>query len=161
MSDNKDAQHAHEGPDGKHHGHKHEVEISVNGKQFKVQEGPVSVKHLKHLADIPHQDVLGREVGGNFHPYAQDGEVQVRSGEVFESRPHEITIWIDKQKFELKSPEITVLELLKLAGDDPNQTTLELKEGNKLDKLTDLNKVLCLKNGMRFVVIHKEPTPVS
>jgi hypothetical protein len=77
------------------------------------------------------------------------------------SHPHEITIWIDKQKFEIQTHELTVAKLLELAGDDPQQTTLELKEGNKLEEFTDPNKVLCLKNGMRFVVFHKEPTPVS
>jgi hypothetical protein len=161
MSNNNDAPPAHEGSDEKHHEHHHEVEISINGKQFRLHEGPVGVIHLKHLAGIPHEDVLGKEVGGKFHPFAQDGEAHIRSGEVLLSHPHEITIWIDKQKFEIHEHELTVAKLLELAGDDPQQTTLELKEGNKLEEFTDLNKVLCLRNGMRFVVFHKEPTPVS
>jgi uncharacterized ubiquitin-like protein YukD len=79
----------------------------------------------------------------------------------FKKHDQEITIWIDKQKFEVKSHEMTVTQLLELAGDDPKQTTLALKEGNHLEKFTDLNKIICLKNGMHFVVFHNEPTPVS
>jgi len=119
------------------------------------------VEHLKHLASIPREDILGKEVGGKFHPFAQDVEVHVRAGEVFVSRPHTITIWIDKQKFELHTHERTVAQLLELAGDDPNQTTLKLKEGNKLEEFTNSNQIVCLRNGMRFVVFHNEPTPVS
>jgi len=151
----------HEGPDEKHHGHNHEVEISINGKHFKVHEGPTSVKHLKHLAEIPHEDVLGKEVEGKFHPLDQDGEIDIRGGEKFVSRPHEITIWIDKEKFEVTAHEMTVAQLLELAKDDPKQTTLELKQGHELVKFTDLAQVICLKNGMKFIVIHNEPTPVS
>jgi uncharacterized protein YabE (DUF348 family) len=161
MSEHKDAPPAHEGPGEEHHGHHHEVEISINGKHFKVHEVPTSVKQLKHLAGIPHEDVLGQEVGGKFHPFAQDGEVHIHGGEVFLSRSHEITIWIDKQKFELTTHELTVAQLLELAKDDPKQTTLELKKGNELEKFLDLNQIICLKYGMRFVVIHNEPTPVS
>jgi hypothetical protein len=151
----------HEGPDEKHHGHNHEVEISINDKHFNVHEGLTSVKHLKHLAGIPHEDVLGKEVEGKFHPLDQDGEVHIHGGENFVSRPREITIWIDKQKFELTTHEMTAAQLLELAKDDPKQTTLELKKGNELEKFLDPNQIICLKNGMKFVVIHNEPTPVS
>ena len=79
----------------------------------------------------------------------------------FKKHGHDITIWIDKQKFEIKVHELTVAQLLDLAKDDPKETTLVLKEGNHQEKLTDLTTVICLKNGMRFAVYHNEPTPVS
>jgi hypothetical protein len=79
----------------------------------------------------------------------------------FKKHGSEVAIWIDKQKFELKTHELTVAQLLELAGDDPKETTLVLKEGNQQVKLADLTKVICLVNGMRFAVYHNEPTPVS
>jgi len=164
MADSNIAPQAHEGPAEKHHGHEHhhhEVEIQINGKHYKAYEGPTSVKQLKHLAEIPQEDILGREVEGKFHHLDQDGEVHVRAGEVFVSRPRKITIYIDKEKFEVETHELTVAQLLELAKDDPKQTTLALKLGNELEKFADLNKIICLKNGMKFVVFHNEPTPVS
>ena len=58
--------------------------------------------------------------------------------------------------------ELTVKQLIvDYAKEDPTKTTLALKEGNNLVKYTDLNQVVPLKNGMHFVLLHNEPTPVS
>ena len=46
-------------------------------------------------------------------------------------------------------------------GEDPAETTLVLKEGNELEKLTDLDKAFRPKEGAHFVVYHNSPTPVS
>jgi hypothetical protein len=73
----------------------------------------------------------------------------------------QIVIFIDKQQFKLEDREYTPRELLTLAGDDPAETTLVLKDGNGLVKLTDVDKPLRLKNGQHFVVFHNSPTPVS
>lgn len=73
----------------------------------------------------------------------------------------EIVIFIDQQQFKLEDREYTPRELLTLAGDDPPETTLVLKHGNELTKLTDLDKPIQLKNGEHFVVYHNSPTPVS
>lgn len=76
-------------------------------------------------------------------------------------KPEKIVFFIDKQKFEWDTNQITVAKLFELAGDDPKETTMALKEGNDLHKYTDLNTSVDLKNGMKFVVLHNEPTPVS
>jgi len=73
----------------------------------------------------------------------------------------EIVIFIDQQQFKLEDREYTPRELLTLAGDDPRETTLVLKHGNELEKLTDFDKLIRLKNGEHFVVFHNSPTPVS
>ena len=73
----------------------------------------------------------------------------------------QIVIFIDQQQFKLEDREYTPRELLKFAGDDPAETTLVRKHGNQLDKLTDLDKPIGLKNGEHFVVFHNSPTPVS
>ena len=71
-----------------------------------------------------------------------------------------IEFYIDKQKFTTDNDVQTAGELLKLASEDPAETTLVLKEGKELFKYDD-NQKITLKNGMSFVVFHDGPTPVS
>ena len=71
-----------------------------------------------------------------------------------------IEIYIDKEKFTIDNEKQTAAELLKLAKEDPAETTLVLKLGNDLVKFKDDDDVI-LKNGMQFVVFHDGPTPVS
>ena len=71
-----------------------------------------------------------------------------------------IEFYIDKEKFTIDNEKQTAAELLKLAKEDPAETTLVLKLGNDLEKFKDDDDVI-LKNGMQFVVFHDGPTPVS
>jgi len=73
----------------------------------------------------------------------------------------EVVIFIDQQEFKIESRPYTPRELLTLAEEDPSETTLVLRHGHELEKLTDLDKPIGLKNGMHFVVFHNAPTPVS
>ena len=72
-----------------------------------------------------------------------------------------LVFFIDQQQFKLTEGEYTVRELLVLAGEDPSETTLVLRHGNDLTKLTDLDQRIEIKNGTHFVVFHNGPTPVS
>ena len=72
-----------------------------------------------------------------------------------------VVFFIDQQQFKIEEGEYTVRDLLVLAGEDPNETTLVLRHGNELTKLTDLDQRLEIKNGTHFVVFHNGPTPVS
>ncbi len=75
---------------------------------------------------------------------------------------NEINFFIDKQQFKVTVTELTVKQLLEeYAKENSSETTLVLKSGNDLTKLTDLNQSIELKNGMKFFVYHNEPTPVS
>jgi hypothetical protein len=76
-------------------------------------------------------------------------------------KSEKIVFFIDKQKFEWDSNQITVSKLFELASEDPKETTMALKEGNDIHKYTDMNATVDLKNGMKFIVFHNEPTPVS
>lgn len=77
-----------------------------------------------------------------------------------ESDP-KVVIHIDQQQFKLEDRAYTPRELLELAAENPAETTLVLKHGHELNKLSDLDKPLQLKNGMHFVVFHNSPVPVS
>ncbi|MBI4005732.1 MAG: multiubiquitin domain-containing protein [Gammaproteobacteria bacterium] len=72
----------------------------------------------------------------------------------------EIVFFIDKEKFTTDDKTQTAAQLLKLAKEDPAETTLVLKKGNDLTKFKD-EDIVTIKNGMHFVVFHDGPTPVS
>jgi hypothetical protein len=79
-----------------------------------------------------------------------------------EKSKKKIVFFIDKQKFETDQERLTVRALLvDFAKEDPSETTLVLKKGNELKKLTDLDEVIEMKNGMHFLIYHNTPTPVS
>lgn len=73
----------------------------------------------------------------------------------------EVVFFIDQQRFEINDREYTPRELLRLAGEDPEETTLVQRHGNELMKLTDLDQAIRIKDGTHFVVFHNGPTPVS
>jgi hypothetical protein len=80
------------------------------------------------------------------------------------SKTHEakrVIIFIDQQQIKIEDREYTPRELLILAGEDPNETTLVRKHGNELEKLTDVDRPIEVKSGTHFVVFHNAPTPVS
>ena len=71
-----------------------------------------------------------------------------------------IEIYIDQEKFTIDNEKQTAADLLKLAKEDPTETTLVLKLGKDLVKFKDDEDII-LKNGMQFVVFHDGPTSVS
>jgi hypothetical protein len=76
--------------------------------------------------------------------------------------PDQTVFFIDKEKFTVDVPSLTVKQLIEdYAKEDPNKTTLALKVGNDTPKYKDQNEVITLKNGMHFVLFHNEPTTVS
>jgi hypothetical protein len=73
-----------------------------------------------------------------------------------------VVFFIDKEKFESDQADLSVRTLLvDYAKEDPAQTTLATKHGNDLKKYTDLDEVVRVENGMKFVVLHNTPTTVS
>lgn len=73
-----------------------------------------------------------------------------------------VVFFIDKEKFESETADISVRVLLTdFAKEDPTQTTLVLNKGNDRTKLTDLDQIIHLENGMKFLVYHNTPTTVS
>lgn len=75
--------------------------------------------------------------------------------------PPTFVYFVDQEKFESTSETITVRQILVDAKEDPATTTLVEKAGHETIKHADLNEVIHLKNGMKFVVFHNGPTPVS
>lgn len=79
-----------------------------------------------------------------------------------EEKPKKVVFFIDKEKFESDQADLSVRTLLvDFAKEDPIQTTLATKHGNDLKKYTDLDEVVHVENGMKFVVLHNTPTTVS
>ncbi len=77
-------------------------------------------------------------------------------------KPERIVYFIDKEKFETDQDQLSVRFLLvEQAKEDPSLTTLTLKDGNNTHKYTNLDELVLIKNGMKFVVFHNDPTSVS
>ena len=72
-----------------------------------------------------------------------------------------IVFFVDQEKFEVDVGTLTVRQILELAKEDPTKTTLVEKDGHEIIKHPNLDEVITLKNGMKFVVFHNDPTPVS
>lgn len=75
--------------------------------------------------------------------------------------PPKFVFFVDQEKFETDRETLSVRQILELAKEDPASTTLVEKVGHETIKHTDLNEIIHLKNGMKFVVFHNSPTPVS
>lgn len=77
-------------------------------------------------------------------------------------KKHKTVFFIDKEKFETDQEYLSVKTLLvEFAKEDPASTTLVLKKGSELIKLTNLEQLIEMKDGMHFLVYHNGPTPVS
>lgn len=72
-----------------------------------------------------------------------------------------VVIFIDMEKFKVDSEEVSVRALLTMAKEDPETSTLVERHGNDNTPHENLDEIIKLKNGMKFVVFHKKPTPVS
>jgi len=127
----------HEVQGGHNHGHHNEVEISINAKHFKVHEGPNSVKHLKQIAEIPHEDVLDKEVEGKLHPLDQDGEVHIHGGEIFVSRKKLVEITINNKPRKTHPGKNTVTHLRTLGEVPADEVLAEFKHGQFVDLADD------------------------
>ena len=70
--------------------------------------------------------------------------------------------FVDKQKFETEDDQLSVRFLLvDQAKEDPAEATLALRKGNDTHKYKDLEELVPIENGMKFVVFHNDPTTVS
>lgn len=70
--------------------------------------------------------------------------------------------FIEQEKFETDQEQLSVRHLLvEDAKEDPATTTLGIRHGNDITKYTNLDELIPIKNGMRFIIFHNEPTPVS
>jgi hypothetical protein len=99
--------------------------------------------------------------GGSAPSFTSGDPMTNTAGKPAQPGKHEVVIHIDQEQFKVERTEMTVRELLTLAGEDPAETTLVLRHGNEQHKYTSLDEVVPLENGMHFVVFHNSPTPVS
>lgn len=76
-------------PDTKHQEHHHqEVVIKINKGEHKTHSGKNAVEHLKHLGDVPKQEVLSEFKNHRFFDFGNEGHVEIHGGEIFVSHHH-------------------------------------------------------------------------
>jgi len=63
------------------------VEITIDGKQYKIHRGRATVADIKALAGIPLAYQLDQDVNGVLTPLDQAGSVTIKPGDVFVSYP--------------------------------------------------------------------------
>lgn len=79
-----------------------------------------------------------------------------------DKKPQKTVFFIDAEKFETDKDELSVRTLLvEYAKEDPTKTTLALRDGRELIKFTDVEQLIKMRDGMKFIVFHNDPTPVS
>jgi hypothetical protein len=143
------------------------VVFFIDDTEFKTEHHHLTVKVL--LVDFakldPAHALLARRHGNEVIVYKDLEEIiHIENGIRFfsEKIEREIIFFIDKQEFKTNEHHFTVrILLVDFAKEDPTQTTLARREGNTLAKYTNLDEVVHIRNGMKFVVLHNGPTPVS
>jgi hypothetical protein len=80
-----------------------------------------------------------------------------------EKEPKVIHYNVDGEPQESLSDKLTIAQILKAAGKDPESHYLILLEGNKQTSYEQYSQdtQIHLKNGMRFIAPSRKPTPVS
>jgi hypothetical protein len=63
------------------------VEITIDGKPFKIHRGRQAVSVIKTLGGVPAAHQLDQDVNGVLTPIDQNGSVVIKGGEVFVSYP--------------------------------------------------------------------------
>lgn len=78
------------------------------------------------------------------------------------SKPvHSVNIFINQKKYEVTAEAMTPRQLLELAGEQPGQTKLSLKDQGQLQAYDDLDANVPMHNGMHFIATYIGSTPVS
>ena len=76
-------------------------------------------------------------------------------------KPHETTFFVDNEPLTTTEKELTVRQILQLAGDDPaTHYILELR-GDQQIPHRDLDESIKIHEKMRFAAIFTGATPVS
>lgn len=65
--------------------HRHRVEVTINCEPHHTHKGQNTVKHLKHIGNVPTDELLAQETNGEFVALNSTGHVEVCGGEVFSS----------------------------------------------------------------------------
>lgn len=63
------------------------VDITVDGKIYRIHRGRQTVSAIKTLAGVPQAYQLDQDVGGVLTPLDQNGAVTIKGGEIFVSYP--------------------------------------------------------------------------
>lgn len=69
--------------------HHEKVVITINDSKHDTHRGRNAVGHIKHLGNVPKEDVLSECRHHEFHDLGNEGHVEIHGGEVFVSHPPE------------------------------------------------------------------------
>ncbi len=68
-----------------HKDHQHKVSIVINDKEYKTHRGINTVEHLRHLGNVPPDDIFSQFKDGQFIDLENNAHVEIHGGEIFAS----------------------------------------------------------------------------
>jgi hypothetical protein len=86
-------------------------------------------------------------------------ETEAHEGKDKPGTPFRITI--DGEEYETSEHQLTVRQILELAGVDPNTHQLIEIRGRLQEPRDDLDQVIKVNSGLKFVTVSREPVPVA
>jgi Multiubiquitin len=86
-------------------------------------------------------------------------ETEAHEGKDKPGTPFRITI--DGEEYETSERQLTVRQVLELAGVDPNTHQLIEIHGRQQEPHDDLNEIIKINSGLKFVTVSREPVPVA
>jgi hypothetical protein len=86
-------------------------------------------------------------------------EAEAHKGKNKPGKPYRIII--DGEEHETSKHELTVRQILELADVDPNTHVLVEIHGREQERHEDLDEVIKINSGLKFVTVSREPVPVA
>ena len=68
---------------------KREVNITIDGTEYKIPQGTYTVAEIKRIGHVPAAYELEEKIHGKLTPLADDGSVNIKGEEVFIGHPRD------------------------------------------------------------------------
>jgi cell division protein ZapA (FtsZ GTPase activity inhibitor) len=116
--------------------HHQKVEITINGKKYHVRGGNTAVEELRHLADVPHAEILCQLHDGKYTDLEEKAHIEIRGCEVFAghfTEHHLVEITINGKKHETRAGNNSVEHLRHLGRVPDDEILSQFKAGKYVD----------------------------
>jgi hypothetical protein len=111
----------------------HMAKIHINGKEHETHRGENSVEHLKHLGQVPTEEVLAEIKEGKPVDLGHEAVVEIHGGEIFKSHKRLVKITINGNPHETQQGENSVAHLRHLGKAPADEILSEFINGQFVD----------------------------
>lgn len=131
-----------------------DVNVTIDGKSYKLSSGSYTVAELKRKASIPAPDQLDQDVNNVLTPLPPAGSVTISGGEVFVSVPAEIDIIVNGKSYKIGRGPQSVVSIKKIAR-VPTTDVLQQDINSTMTALAD-DGTVTLNGGEVFMSVPAE-----